>query len=133
MGSIGKKFNDFSKTAADKSKRFSVSQPGLKKWGTRAAVGVVAVGALALGVDAISDGSLFDAAGADGGDFSGGDFGAGDDAAFESGGGDAGDFGDGGGYEGGQSFMDAQMEAQAVMNLNAANAAAMDSLNSTLI
>ena len=53
MGSMGKKLTSYSKTAVDKSKRFSVSQPGLMKWGTRAAVGIVAVGALALGVDAV--------------------------------------------------------------------------------
>ena len=88
MGSMGKKLTSYSKTAVDKSKRFSVSQPGLMKWGTRAAVGIVAVGALALGVDAVSDSSLFEDAG--GGDFAGGDFGGGDEAAFDGGGG--GDF-----------------------------------------
>lgn len=95
---MGSKFSDFSKTAADKSKRFSVSQPGLKKWGTRAAVGIVAVGALALGVDAVSDGSLFDIGGGGGGDFGGG----GEDASgmFDSGGGDVGG-GDGGMFGGG--------------------------------
>lgn len=55
MGSMGKKLTGYSKTAVDKSKRFSVSQPGLMKWGARAAVGIVAAGALALGVDAVSD------------------------------------------------------------------------------
>ncbi|KAK0101477.1 hypothetical protein ONS95_006647 [Cadophora gregata] len=110
MGSMGKKITGFSKAAADKSKRLSVSQPGLMKWGTRAAVGIVAVGALALGVDAVSDGSLFDAAGGGGG---GGDFGGGDAAAFDSstgsglGGGDTGGF-ENGGYEGAESTIDSQ-------------------------
>ena len=94
------------------------------KWGTRAAVGIVAVGALALGVDAVSDSSLFEDAG--GGDFAGGDFGGGDEAAFDGGGGgdfgggDAGAFGSGGGggyeagaYEGGESAMDAQTAVDA--------------------
>jgi len=124
MGSMGKKLTSYSKTAVDKSKRFSVSQPGLMKWGTRAAVGIVAVGALALGVDAVSDSSLFEDAG--GGDFAGGDFGGGDEAAFDGGGGgvlgggDAGAFGSGGGggyeagaYEGGESAMDAQTAVDA--------------------
>ena len=124
MGSMGKKLTSYSKTAVDKSKRFSVSQPGLMKWGTRAAVGIVAVGALALGVDAVSDSSLFEDAG--GGDFAGGDFGGGDEAAFDGGGGgdfgggDAGAFGSGGGggyeagaYGGGESAMDAQTAVDA--------------------
>ena len=124
MGSMGKKLTSYSKTAVDKSKRFSVSQPGLMKWGTRAAVGIVAVGALALGVDAVSDSSLFEDAG--GGDFAGGDFGGGDEAAFDGGGGgdfgggDAGAFGSVGGggyeagaYEGGESAMDAQTAVDA--------------------
>ena len=124
MGSMGKKLTSYSKTAVDKSKRFSVSQPGLMKWGTRAAVGIVAVGALALGVDAVSDSSLFEDAG--GGDFAGGDFGGGDAAAFDGGGGgdfgggDAGAFGSGGGggyeagaYEGEESAMDAQTAVDA--------------------
>lgn len=124
MGSMGKKLTGYSKTAVDKSKRFSVSQPGLMKWGTRAAVGIVAVGALALGVDAVSDSSLFEGAG--GGEFAGGDFGGGDAAAFDGGGGgdfgggDAGGFESGGGggyeagaYEGGESAMDAQTAVDA--------------------
>ncbi|KAH7360359.1 hypothetical protein BKA65DRAFT_473514 [Rhexocercosporidium sp. MPI-PUGE-AT-0058] len=118
MGKMSSKLTEYSKTATDKTKRFSVSQPGLKKWGTRAAVGIVAVGALALGVDAVSDGGLFDAAaGAGGGDWGGGggDLGGGD----FSGGGADGDFGGGGGdfgggdMGGGESVMDAQTAVDA--------------------
>jgi hypothetical protein len=80
MGKLGNKFGKLQKSAAGASKA------DLKKWGTRAAIGLGAIGALALGVDAI-DGGLFDGAGADtssmGGDFS---FGGGED--FSGGGGD---------------------------------------------
>ncbi|KAH6720198.1 hypothetical protein BKA61DRAFT_651712 [Leptodontidium sp. MPI-SDFR-AT-0119] len=103
MGKMSSKLTSYSKTATDKTKRFSVSQPGLKKWGYQSR-------------DAVSDGSLFDAAGAGGGggDFSGGGFSGGGDLGggegFSGGGGDfsggdfsGGDFG-GGGDSGGGDF-----------------------------
>ncbi|CZT49706.1 uncharacterized protein RSE6_10588 [Rhynchosporium secalis] len=124
MNKMGRQFSDFSKSATEKTKRFSVSQPGLMKWGTRAAVGIVAVGALALGVDAMGDAAgMFEGAGGEGG-FSGGDFGGGEEAFGGGGWGDVGgggDYGSGGGEEfggagdggDGESVADAQTEVDA--------------------
>lgn len=88
MGKLSDRFGQLRESAAS----IGTGPPGsansksnLKKWGTRAAVGLGAIGAVALGVD-MMDGSLFDgAAAADGGSWMGlGDGGVSTDGMADS-------------------------------------------------